>query len=258
VAGPAAKEFVLFVTIAGEDTIGPRRDATPAVTPWATLPQTREASFRHAALMTPRLLIATRNKGKLAEFARLLGSIPVELVDLGSAGVKLEVEETGATYAENAAIKAKSYSHAAGLPTLADDSGIEVAALGGGPGPQSARFGGPGLTDRDRVELLLKRLADVPGWKRSARFVAALALAGPGVPGGLIMVEGVVEGAVTHGPAGENGFGYDPVFWLNEEARTMAELSPQEKDRISHRGRAVRAMLPHLHRLAAQPAGGRG
>ena len=199
-----------------------------------------------------KLLIATRNPGKAREFQRLFAGLPFELVDLPAAGITVEVNETGKTFEENARLKAAGYSKASGLLTLADDSGLEVDALGGEPGVMSARHGGPGLSDEDRVRVLLHNMKDIPGWKRQARFMAVLALAGPGVPGGSLTAEGVVEGAVAHEPIGKNGFGYDPVFWLKRRAKTMAELTPEEKDAVSHRGQAARKMAGALGRLALQ------
>ncbi len=195
------------------------------------------------------LLIATRNTGKLREFQRLFDGLPYELADLAAAGVRAEISETGRTYEENARLKASGYAAASGLLTLADDSGLEVDALGGEPGVMSARYGGPGLSDADRVRLLLERMKDVPGWTRQARFRAVLALAGPGVPGGIVTTEGTVVGAIAHEPIGTGGFGYDPVFWLKGLAKTMAELSPDQKDAISHRGQAARNMAVVLRRL---------
>ncbi len=154
-----------------------------------------------------KLLIATRNPGKLREFVRLLGGLPCQLLDLREAGVTIAVAETGKTFGENARLKAEGYASASGLLTLADDSGLEVDALGGEPGVMSARYGGPGLTDEQRVQLLLERMKAVPGHRRQARFRAVIALAGPGVPGGVLVTEGVVEGAIAHEPIGRKGFG---------------------------------------------------
>ena len=197
-----------------------------------------------------KLLLATRNPGKVRELARLLAGTPYELVSLAHARIAIEVQETGRTFEENARLKASGYSAAAGLLTLADDSGLEVAALDGQPGVMSARYGGHGLSDQDRVRVLLERMKTVPGWKRQARFRAVLALAGPGVPGGVTVTEDVIEGAIAHEPIGANGFGYDPVFWLKDRAKTLAELSGEEKDAISHRGQAARKMAEVLRTLA--------
>jgi XTP/dITP diphosphohydrolase len=200
------------------------------------------------------LLLATRNPGKVRELARLLAGTPYALASLAEAGIATEVQETGRTFEENARLKASGYSAASGLLTLADDSGLEVDALDGQPGVLSARYGGPGLSDGDRVRALLERMKTVPGWKRQARFRAVLALAGPGVAGDVTVTHGVIEGAIAHEPIGANGFGYDPVFWLKDRAKTLAELSGDEKDAISHRGQAARKMADALRlALAGQP-----
>jgi XTP/dITP diphosphohydrolase len=198
-----------------------------------------------------KLLIATRNEGKLREFRRLLSGLNVEMAGLGGTGVTLQVEETGSTFRENACLKAAAYSEASGLLTLADDSGLEVDALGGAPGVQSARYGGPGLSDAQRVGLLLDVMKDVPGWERTARFRAVLALAGSEVPGGMVTVEGVVEGAIAHQSIGLNGFGYDPVFWIPRLANTTAAISAGQKDAVSHRGVAARRMAEVIRGLLA-------
>jgi XTP/dITP diphosphohydrolase len=199
--------------------------------------------------MRRRLVLATRNAGKISEFRRLLGGIDVDLVGLDEAGVTAEVEETGTTFKENVVLKAEGYAKLAGELVIADDSGLEVDALGGQPGVMSARYGGPGLDDKGRVQKLLDELKDVRGWKRTARFRAVVAIAGAGVPGGVQTAEGVVEGAIAHQPIGENGFGYDPVFWIALLAKTTAELSGEAKDSLSHRGAAVRKMLPVLKQI---------
>ncbi len=185
----------------------------------------------------PKLLIATNNPGKFREFQQLLESCGWELVAPGDLGIDIDVEESGQTYAENARIKATAYAKASGLVALADDSGIEVDALDGRPGVHSARYGGPGLSDADRVQLLLRELTDVPDDRRTARFRAVIAIATP--DGEVRYAEGVVEGRIGHEPRGENGFGYDPVFVLPDRGLTTAQLSPEEKNRVSHRGRAA-------------------
>jgi XTP/dITP diphosphohydrolase len=200
--------------------------------------------------MAKKLLVATRNSGKVREFARLLSDIDFDVVGLDDLGIDLEVEETGSTFEENALLKARAYAEASGELTLADDSGLEVKALDGEPGVRSARYGGEGLDDEGRVQLLLKNLESVRGWNRQARFVAVLALVGDQVPGGESTTEGVVDGAIIHEPVGENGFGYDPVFWLASHAKTTAQLSGEEKDEVSHRGNALRQLLPVLQKLA--------
>ena len=199
--------------------------------------------------MRRRLVLATRNPGKVREFRRLLDGFDVDLVGLHETGVTVEVDETGSTFEDNAVLKAKAYAAATGELVIADDSGLEVDALGGQPGVMSARYGGPGLDDKGRVQKLLDELKDVRGWKRTARFRAVVAIAGAGVPGGVQTAEGVVEGAIAHEPIGKNGFGYDPVFWIASQAKTTAELSGEAKDSLSHRGAAVRKMLPILEKI---------
>ncbi len=198
--------------------------------------------------MRKRLVLATRNAGKIKEFKRLLQFVDVELVGLEETGVTDEVEETGETFEANARLKAETYAKLTGETVLADDSGLEVDALDGRPGVRSARYGGPGLTDKDRVAKLLNELEDVRGWKRTARFRAVLAMAGSDVPGGVITEEGSVEGAIAHQPIGEGGFGYDPVFWIASLAKTTGELNGEQKDGLSHRGAAVKRMLPHIEK----------
>lgn len=196
------------------------------------------------------LLIATNNGHKVAEFRRLLAGADANLVTPNEAGVALEVPETGATFAENARIKARAFRDASGLPSLADDSGVAVDALGGRPGVRSARYGGEGLDDAGRVRLLLSEMAGVPDDERACRFHAVLAFAAP--DGREETAEGVCEGRLAREPSGLNGFGYDPVFYLPQFGRTMAELAPEEKDAASHRGQAARRMLPLLR--AGEPA----
>ncbi|MBI2885873.1 MAG: RdgB/HAM1 family non-canonical purine NTP pyrophosphatase [Chloroflexi bacterium] len=187
----------------------------------------------------PKLLVATGNAGKLAEYRVLLGDLPCQIIGLWEAGITLEVEEAGATYHENACLKAEAYAQASGLLTLADDSGLEVDALGGAPGPLSARYGGPGLTDPQRAQLLLANLSGVAQAQRTARFVCVIAIAGSGMETRL--VQGECRGTITTEPRGDNGFGYDPVFLVPELGRTLAELSASAKDAVSHRGNAARA-----------------
>ena len=196
--------------------------------------------------MVKKLLIATRNSGKIREFSRMLSKLSTDLVfdvvGLDDLRIDIEVEETGSTFEENAVLKARQYADASGEVTLADDSGLVVDALNGAPGVLSARYGGDGLDDEERVNLLLENMHEVPGWQRTARFVAVIALVGPGVPGGLVTSEGVVEGAIMHEPIGHDGFGYDPVFWIPRCTKTTAQMSASEKDAISHRGIALQRM----------------
>ena len=195
----------------------------------------------------PRLLIATNNPGKAAEYRELLDGAGWELVTPLEVGLHLEVEESGRDYAENAKIKAATFAKASGLVALADDSGIEVDALGGEPGRLSARFGGEGIDDEGRVALLLERLAGVPPEGRSARFRCLIAVARP--EGQVDLFEGRCEGRVAVEPRGKSGFGYDPVFLLPDRGLTMAELPPHEKNAVIHRGRAARQAKAFLEGL---------
>jgi XTP/dITP diphosphohydrolase len=191
------------------------------------------------AEMTRKLLIATRNPGKAREYREILAGLPLEVTYLDIEGITLDVEETGATLAENAVLKARAYANASGLLTWADDSGLEVDSLGGGPGVHSARYAGPEASDADRRRKLLSALAGVPWRDRTARFRCVIALAAP--TGEARLAEGICEGVIAFGPAGENGFGYDPVFYLPHLGATMAQLPSEEKNRISHRGLAALA-----------------
>ncbi|HQY93698.1 MAG: XTP/dITP diphosphatase [Caldilinea sp.] len=183
-----------------------------------------------------KLLVATHNPGKAREYAHLLAGLPLAVTWLDAVGVTEAVEETGATFTENALLKARHYAATTGLLTWADDSGLEVDALGGRPGVYSARYGGPGLSDRQRYEALLRELVDVPKAERSARFRCVVALAWP--DGRAWTAEGIVEGHILTAPRGDNGFGYDPVFFLADYEASMAELPAQIKNQISHRALA--------------------
>lgn len=197
-----------------------------------------------------RLLVATHNKGKVGEYAELLSDLNVDWLNLDAVGVTEDVAETEHTFRGNAILKAVAYARQTGLITLADDSGLEVDALGGQPGVLSARYGGPGSTAVDRYRLLLHNLAHVPWEQRTARFHCVIALAG--ADGELLgTADGVCEGVIASEPVGDNGFGYDPVFLLPEYGLTMAQLPASEKNRISHRGRATLAIAPLLRRLLA-------
>lgn len=191
------------------------------------------------------LLVATDNPGKMREYRALLSALPVRVRFPRELGIQAEVEETEPTYLGNAMRKARVYAQISGMPTLADDSGLEVDALGGEPGVRSARYA-PG-TDADRIAALLARLEGVPWEQRTARFRCVLVLATP--EGVLYTTEGVCEGYIANAPAGTGGFGYDPIFYLPEFGKTMAELPAEVKNRISHRARAVEAALPVLQRL---------
>lgn len=195
------------------------------------------------------ILIATQNLGKVTEMRRLLQPIThdlgVEIVGLDAFPDIQAPDETGSTFAENAVIKARYYSDAFGMIAIADDSGLVVDALDGAPGVRSARYGGPGLDDAGRTRLLLDNMAHVLDMERTARFVCAVCLAGNDSE--LLTSEGYVEGHITREARGDYGFGYDPVFVPLEETRTVGEMLPDEKDDISHRGRAVRGLVPDLY-----------
>lgn len=193
-----------------------------------------------------KLLVATHNRGKMREFADLIGGLGIEWVTLQDAGISHNVSETGQTLLQNATLKAETYARLAGLLTLADDTGLEIDALGGEPGIYPARYGGPSLSSVERYQLVLQKLAGVALPQRTARFRCVIALAGSE---GLIgAVEGVCEGMIALQPAGTHGFGYDPIFYIPERGQTMAELSPEQKQLLSHRGRAMRAMIPLLEK----------
>lgn len=184
-----------------------------------------------------RILVATRNPGKLREFEEALAPEGIEIVGLDALADAPIVRETGSSFDENARIKAEACSARTDLPVLADDSGLEVDALGGEPGVRSARYGGEGLDDAGRCRLVIDKLAGVPRERRRARFRCALALARGGRT--IADFEGTVEGFILEEPRGENGFGYDPIFFHEGAGRTFAELSRAEKRALSHRGRAL-------------------
>lgn len=187
--------------------------------------------------MKKHLLVATRNKGKVDELASLIGDLVIEWLSLDDLEIDLRVDESGDTFRENAIIKALAYSKESGMLTLADDSGLEVDALNGRPGVRTARYGGDSLSPRQRYELLLRELRDVPGERRSARFRCVVALARPDGLAGI--ASGTCEGLIAKEPEGAGGFGYDPVFYLPDQGMTMAQLSAADKHRISHRGKAI-------------------
>ncbi len=197
------------------------------------------------------LVLATRNEGKVREFQALLGSLPLQI--RGADGMP-EVEETGTSFAENAELKARAAAGWFGVWAIADDSGLEVDALDGAPGVQSNRFAGEGTTEADRNRRLLELLAEVPPALRTARYRAAVAIASP--DGRVWVFEGACDGQIVDDPRGSGGFGYDPHFLLPEWGRTMSELAPEEKNRISHRARAFAAARTMLERLCgSQPPG---
>ncbi|MBC8280275.1 MAG: non-canonical purine NTP pyrophosphatase [Chloroflexi bacterium] len=233
-----------------------------------------------------RLLIATGNTGKMREYSELLADLPFELVSLKDLGITHEVDETGETFEENAWLKASEYAALSGLLTLADDSGLEVDALDGEPGVRSARYGGDAcVSDNDRVNLLLENLKDVPWEERTARFRCVIAIAvvaaaeiplpspftkggsssPPFIKGGqggfrssggdqptlVTQAEGSVDGMIQYNPQGDDGFGYDPVFYIPSHDKTMAQISLDEKNKLSHRGNAAKIAVESLKKLTA-------
>lgn len=189
-----------------------------------------------------KLIIATHNEHKVKEFERILSPFGIEAVSQSREGIHAEAEETADTFEGNSFLKAKAVLAECGLPVIADDSGLAVDALGGAPGVYSARYGGPGLDDAGRVEKLLEALSDVPEEKRTARFVCCITLLTKS--GRRYTFTGECEGKIGRKPCGENGFGYDPVFLVGE--KSFAELSPSEKDEMSHRGKALRKLSDAL------------
>jgi len=194
-----------------------------------------------------KLLLATNNEAKVREYKGLLQALPLELVTLAQEGITTVVSEVGESLEENARLKATALSTESGLVALADDSGLEVDVLGGEPGCLSARYAGEGASDRERIDYLLARLKGVPGEKRSARFRCVIAVAMP--EGRVEFCSGECQGFITLEPRGRGGFGYDPIFYLPELDRTMAELPLKSKNRVSHRGQAARKLPPVLARL---------
>ena len=190
------------------------------------------------------LVLATGNPGKIKECAAFLGPAGFTVLGLDALTDQTPVEETGSTFEENARLKAEGYSLRTPHLVLADDSGLEVDALGGGPGVLSARYGGPDLTDPERCAAILDALAGTPDDKRTARFLCVLALAKAGHT--LATFDGVVEGAILRAPRGANGFGYDPIFFHSPSGRAFAELTREEKERVSHRGQALRKLRGQL------------
>ncbi len=194
-----------------------------------------------------KLLLATNNQAKVREYRSLLQNVSLELVTLAEQGITTKVSEVGESLEENARLKATALAAESKLLTLADDSGLEVDALGGEPGPLSARYAGEGASDRDRINYLLARLKSVPWPERSARFRCVIAVV---TPGGVVeLCSGECGGIITFEPRGKEGFGYDPVFYLPELNKTMAELTLEIKNQVSHRGQAARKVYYLLERL---------
>lgn len=190
-----------------------------------------------------KLVLASKNEKKLVEMRDILSHLGVEVCLQAEVGVDVDVEETGTTFEENSLLKAKAVMKASGLPAVADDSGLCVDALNGAPGVYSARYGGPGLDDTGRYRLLLENMKGQP---RAAKFVSVITCCFPN--GDVITTRGECPGTIAFAPMGEGGFGYDPVFFLPELKKTFAQLSPEEKNAISHRGKALAAFQVELER----------
>lgn len=192
-----------------------------------------------------RFVLASNNARKLEELRQILSQMGYEVLSQREAGLNLTVEETGTTFEENARLKARGASDALGLPVIADDSGLMVDALDGAPGVYSARYGGEGLDDRGRNALLLKNMEGKEN--RSARFVCCICCRFP--DGREITARGECPGQILEGPRGKDGFGYDPVFYMPEYGKTMAEMTPEEKNAVSHRGRALERLAAELRKI---------
>lgn len=221
---------------------------TPPVLIRTTIPGDKSVSELLLRLPGPmhKLLIASNNPGKLHELLPILSNLPFQLVTPADIGLKLEVEETGATYAENARLKAEVFAQASGLLTLADDSGLEVDSLDGEPGVYSARYAGANASDADRRAKLITALRETLPPRRAC-FRCVIAIARP--DGDVTLFEGACEGEIILEARGSNGFGYDPIFYLPERNATMAELPDEIKNQISHRARAVQTARPFLESL---------
>jgi XTP/dITP diphosphohydrolase len=199
------------------------------------------------------LLLASQNRGKLSEMRQLLDGLPFRVLSPKDVGIHEAPEETGTTFRENAVLKARHYARASGRLAVADDSGLSVDAMGGKPGLYSSRFGGEGASDDDRNRLLLELLRDIVPSRRTARFTSAVAVARPtpaGEPEVLFEVTETVEGLIAGEPRGPNGFGYDPVFFYPPFGKTFGEVPAEEKDRVSHRGKAFARLREFLNGLA--------
>src|SRR6266851_10526480 len=183
------------------------------------------------------LLLATTNRHKVGEFRAIFSDLPFQLLSLQDVHLNLDVEETGTTFHENAELKALAYARASGLLSLSDDSGLEIDALNGAPGVYSARFAGTETSYAERFRIILEQLREFPIGQRTARFRCAITIAEPS--GYYQTVQGTLEGEIALAPCGAHGFGYDPIFFVPELGRTTAELPPEQKNKISHRGRAA-------------------
>ncbi|MDQ2886171.1 MAG: RdgB/HAM1 family non-canonical purine NTP pyrophosphatase [Chloroflexota bacterium] len=200
------------------------------------------------------LLLATTNRHKLDEYRAIFSTLPFTLLSLADIQLDMDVEETGTTLLENAELKAHTYAQASGLLSLADDSGLEIDALGGAPGVYSARFAGVNTPYEERFRLIFERMQGIPQSQRTARFRCVISVAEPS--GYCRSVEGVMEGVVADAARGEHGFGYDPIFLLPELGKTNAELPSEQKNSISHRGRAARKARELLENWPPSPASG--
>ena len=197
-----------------------------------------------------RLLIATHNYGKLSEFSQLLGDVPYELVTLKNLGISKEIDEYGTSFIENAEIKSAAYAQLSGLLTISEDSGLEVDALGGKPGVKSHRHGGINTSDEEKNSGILNQLCNVPMADRTARFRSAICISSPNES--ITTVEGTIEGFIIFAPKGANGFGYDPIFLVPEFGKSMAEMSSDLKNKISHRGKAAMKAVGILRQINAR------
>ncbi len=197
--------------------------------------------------MEKRIIFATGNEGKMKEIRMILADLGVPVLSMKEAGVSADIVEDGKTFEENAAIKAETIRDLTGAIVLADDSGLEIDYLGGEPGIYSARYMGEDTSYDIKNQNLLERLEGVPDEKRTARFVCAICAALP--DGRKLTTRGTIEGIIGHGISGENGFGYDPIFWLPEYGCSTAELSPEKKNELSHRGKALRAIKEQLREI---------
>jgi len=198
-----------------------------------------------ASYARPRVVLASGNAGKVREFNQLLAGAHIEVVPQSSFGVP-EAEETGLTFVENAILKARNAARHTGLPAVADDSGIEVDALNGAPGIYSARYAGPGASDEENLYKLLAALEGLPDERRGARFQCVIAYLRHAEDPTPLICQGTWEGWILAAPRGANGFGYDPVFYVPDEGVSSAELAPETKNRLSHRGQALRRLLEGL------------
>lgn len=206
--------------------------------------------MKFEAQVRREIVLATRNPGKLSEMQALLAPLGLKILSLEDFPQAPDVLEDGATFFENAAKKAKTIAQTTGRPAIADDSGLVVKALGGRPGVFTSRFSGEKTPDRDKCQKLLEEMEGIPEEQREASFISAIAVALP--QGEVKIVEGECQGRITYSPRGENGFGFDPIFFVPKLGKTMAELEPEVKNQISHRGRALKKLIRLLPHFLAQ------